>query len=91
MSAQGMIPRQNRIMSYVIRACNELEVELLEVYCSALKCVYRFNRETESDAHWFLYGTSADYQSVLEAVRETVEQLEFDDMGHVVKKKPSAS
>ncbi len=67
------MPRQNRIMWYVIRACNELDIELQEIWCSSMKCVFRFPKEKEAEAHFFLYGTSADYEAVLEAVRGAAE------------------
>lgn len=65
-------PRQNRIMGYVIQACNELGVELQEVWCSTMKCIYRFPGESEEEAHMFMYGTSADYEQILNVIRDEV-------------------
>lgn len=76
-------PRNNRVMGYVLQACNNLNRELSEVYCNHLKCVYRFPGESESQAHVFLYGTAVDYPTVLAAVLETINSLEFDDTGRV--------
>jgi hypothetical protein len=76
-------PRHNRIMGYVLQACNDLNVELTEIYCNPLKCVYRFKGEDESQAHFFLYSSGATYGLVLEAIRDVVDSLTFDDIGYV--------
>ncbi len=80
------IPRQNRVMGYVIQACNVLNIQLLEVYCNPLKCVYRFPGESDGQGHFFLYGTDCDYPNVLAAIAETIRDLEFDGTGKVKPK-----
>lgn len=67
---RASMPRQNRIMWYVIRACNHLGLELEEVYCTNMKCIYRFPGESEDQAHMFLYGTAADYEQILNVIRD---------------------
>lgn len=72
MVERASMPRQNRIMWYVIRACNQLDIELEEVYCTNMKCIYRFPGESEEEAHMFMYGTSADYEQILNVIRDEV-------------------
>jgi hypothetical protein len=79
--------RHNRIIGYVLEACNNLNVDLLEVYCTSLKCVYRFPNESESQAHFFMYGSSATYVDVFQVVFETVKSLKFDEVGRVIHDK----
>lgn len=62
----------NQIMIYVLQACSELGQECLEVYASAMKCVYRFPGESEDDAHWFFFSHNAGYESVRNAVHDAL-------------------
>jgi hypothetical protein len=59
--------RRNRVMGFVVEACNELNVELAEVWCSEGKCVFR---PVDQKSQWFLFGSTANYFDVLQCIRE---------------------